>query len=187
MRKRLIVVLSALLLLVAAAFVAKDYFGIGSSGVQFATGSNGQAVTEHQHTFSGNLYLTVGGNPYVLNGADGTAHELVNTGNVMDPAVSPDGRWVASIEKYQNYSDLCVLPTTGGKPRVLRSGNESFYNQGGFIHNTYVWYAQPAWSPDGSTLLFLSDLEKEDWYRQTGQNAPLLDLQAFRVPLATPQ
>lgn len=70
--------------------------------------------------------------------------------------------------------------------RVLRGGNGAFYNAGGPIHNTYHWYAQPAWSPDGTTLLFLSDLEKEDWYQQTGQDAPLLDLQVYSISFASP-
>jgi Tol biopolymer transport system component len=176
----------SLLLLVVMAVGVQGCLGIGSSGKPFATGSNGQVVTENQNTFTGKFYLTINGNLYVLNGTQETAQELVNTGNVMDPAVSPDGKWVAFVKKYQNYSDLCVIPTTGGKPRVLRSGNGSFYNQAGFIHNTYVWYAQPAWSQDGSTLLFLSDLQKEDWYQQTGQDAPLLDLQVFAIPFRHP-
>src|SRR5271157_1101834 len=182
MRKRPTSPLSLLPLLVVIAVLAQGCLGIGSSGQQFATGPNGQAVTVNQNTFTGKFYLTAGGNLYVLNGTQDTSQELVNTGNVMDPAVSPDGKWVAFVKKYQNYSDLCVIPTSGGKVRVLRSGNGYFYNNGGFIHNTYVWYAQPAWSQDGSTLLFLSDLQKEDWYQQTGQNAPLLDLQMFQVP-----
>ena len=188
MRKRTIVAMSALLLLVVivVVVVARGILGFGSSGTQFATGPNGQAVTVNQNTFTGKFYLTVGGNLYVLNGTEGTTQELVNTGNVIDPAVSPDGKWVAFVKKYQNYSDLCAIPATGGPVRVLRSGNGSFYNRGGFIHNTYVWYAQPAWSQDGSTLLFLSDLEKEDWYQQTGQNAPLLDLQVFAIPFNNP-
>lgn len=172
--------------LAIVALSVQSCFGFGSNEQSFATSSNGQSVTVHQEVFKGKFYLTVNGNLYVLNGTDGITQELVNTGNVMDPAVSPDGKWVAFIEKYQNYSDLCAIPTTGGKTRVLRSGNGYFYNNSGFIHNTYAWYAQPAWSQDGSTLLFLSDLQKEDWYQQTGQDAPLLDLQVFAVPFAQP-
>lgn len=164
---------------------AQSCLGFGSNS-QFAAGAHGQAVTVNQNAFKGKFYLTVNGNLYVLNGTDGTTQDLVNTGNVIDPAVSPDGKWVAFVEKYQNYSDLCVIPGTGGKVRVLRSGNGYFYNNSGFIHNTYAWYAQPSWSQDGSTLLFLSDLQKEDWYQQTGQDAPLLDLQVFALPFAQP-
>lgn len=173
-------------LFIVALFM-QSCFGLGAGEQPFATGPYGQQVSVNQGSFQGKFYLTVNGNLYMLDGTHGTTQELVHAGNVMDPAVSPDGKWVAFIQKYPNHSDLCVIPTTGGKVRVLRSGNGSFYNNGGFIHNTFAWYAQPAWSPDGSTLLFLSDLQKEDWYQQTGQDAPLLDLQVFAVPFARPQ
>jgi len=177
---------STLLLLAIVALSAQGCFGIGSNEKQFAIGSNGQSVSVTQDAFNGKFYLTINGNLYALNGTTQTTRELVNTGNAMDPAVSPDGKWVAFVKKYRNYSDLCVVSTNGGQVRVLRSGNGSFYNAGGPIHNTYYWYTQPAWSQDGSTLLFLSDLEKENWYQQTGQNASLLDLQVFSIPFNNP-
>ena len=177
---------STLLLLTIVALSAQGCFGIGSNEKQFATSSNGQSVMVNQIAFHGKFYLTINGNLYALNGTTQTTQELVNTGNAMDPAVSPDGKWVAFVKKYRNSSDLCVVSTNGGQVRVLRSGNGYFYNAGGPIHNTYYWYAQPAWSQDGSTLLFLSDLEKEDWYQQTGQNAPLLDLRVFSIPFNNP-
>jgi Tol biopolymer transport system component len=175
-----------LLLLALLALSVQGCLGFGgSSGQQIATGSNGQQVSVNQDVFKGNFYLTINHNLYVLNG-NNTTKELVSTGNVYDPAVSPDGKWVAFVQKYKQYSDLCVVSTSGGKVRVLRTGAGKFYYNGPFIHNTYVWYAQPAWSADGSTLLFLSDLEKEDWYQQTGRDAPLLDLQVFSVPFNNP-
>src|SRR5579875_540821 len=176
----------SLLLLALLAFSVQGCLGIGgSNGKQIATGSNGQQVSVNQDVFTGKFYLTIDHNLYVLNG-NNTTQELVNTGNVYDPAVSPDGKWVAFIEKYKEYSNLCVVSTSGGAVRVLRNGNGYFYYQGPYIHNNYYWYAQPAWSPDGSTLLFLSDLEKEDWYQQTGENAPMLDLQVFSIPFNDP-
>jgi Tol biopolymer transport system component len=186
MNKRQMFSWRMLLLLTIVVLSSQSCLGIGSNEQPFATGANGQSVKVHQQVFRGKFYLAISGNLYVINGTEGTTQDLVNTGNVMDPAVSPDGKWVAFVKKYQNYSNLCVMPATGGNVRVLRSGNGYFYNNGGFIHNTYVWYFQPAWSPDGSTLLFLSDLQKEDWYQQTGQNAPLLDLQVFAIPFANP-
>jgi Tol biopolymer transport system component len=157
----------------------------GSGGQQVATGSNGQQISVNQDVFKGKFYLTINHNLYVLNG-DSTTRELVRTGNVYDPALSPDGKWIAFIEKHKQYSDLCVLATSGGNVRVLRSGAGRFYYNGPFIHNTFTWYAQPAWSANSTTILFLSDLEKEDWYQQTGRDAPMLDMQIFSIPLRAP-
>ncbi len=177
---------STLLLLALVALSVQGCLGIGggSSGQKVATGSSGQQVSVNQDVFKGKFYLTINSNLYVLSG-NNTSQELVNTGNVADPAVSPDGKWVAFIQKYKQYSDLAVVSTAGGKVRVLRSGNGKFYYIGPYLHNTYYWYAQPSWSADSSTLLFLSDLEKEDWYAQT-TNAPMLDLQVFSVPFSDP-
>lgn len=177
---------SVLLLLSLVALSVQGCLGVGGpTSKQIATNSSGQQVTVNQDAFKGKFYLTINNNLYVLDGNNAT-QELVNTGNVYDPAVSPDGKWIAFIEKYKQYSNLCVVSTSGGQVRVLRNGNGKFYYNGPFLHNTYVWYAQPSWSADGSTLLFLSDLEKEDWYTQTGVDAPMLDLQVFSVPFNNP-
>jgi Tol biopolymer transport system component len=174
-----------LLLLVLVAFSLQGCLGIGGSkGKQVATGSNGQTVSVNQDVFKGKFYLTINHNLYALSG-NNSSQELVNSGNVSDPAVSPDGKWIVFIEKYKQYSDLCVVSTSGGKVRILRTGNGKFYYIGPYLHNTFTWYAQPSWSADGSTLLFLSDLEKEDWYART-TNAPMLDLQVFSVPFNNP-
>lgn len=184
--ERRIISLSSLFLLSLLALSVQGCLGIGNSGgQQVATGVNGQQVSVNQDVFKGKFYLTINHNLYVLNG-NNTTREIVNTGNVEDPAVSPNGKWVAFIEKYKQYSDLCIVSTSGGNVRVLRSGQGKFYNNGPFLHNTYIWYAQPAWSADSSTLLFLSDLEKENWYQQTKRDAPLLDLQVFAIPFDNP-
>lgn len=179
-----------LLALVALSVQGCLGFGGGPGGKQIGTGTNGQQVTVKQDAFKGKFYLTIGHNLYAISG-NGDSQELVNTGNVYDPAVSPDGKSIAFIEKSEQYSDLCLVSTTGGQVQVLRTGNKGgFYYNGPFVHNHYYWYAQPTWSPDGSHLLFLSDLEKEDWYYRT-TNAPMLDMQVFSIPInnpsATPQ
>ncbi|HEX7734546.1 MAG TPA: hypothetical protein VF458_06780 [Ktedonobacteraceae bacterium] len=177
---------STLLLLALLALSVQGCLGIGGSNQKsIGTGSGGQQVSVNQDVFKGKFYLTISHNLYVLSG-NNTSQELVNTGNVVDPAVSPDGKWVAFIQKYKQYSDLSVVSTSGGRAHVLRSGAGKFYPVGPFMHNSFVWYAQPAWSADGSTLLFLSDLEKEDWYAHT-TDAPMLDMQVFSIPFNNPQ
>ncbi|HEY0756999.1 MAG TPA: hypothetical protein VGD98_23810 [Ktedonobacteraceae bacterium] len=177
---------STLWLLALLTLSLQSCLGIGGSTTKsVGTGSNGQQVSVNQDAFKGKFYLTINHNLYVLNG-NNTSQELVKTGNVVDPAVSPNGKWVAFIQKYKQYSDLSVVSTSGGKVRVLRTGAGKFYYNGPFLHNTYIWYAQPAWSADSSTLLFLSDIEKEKWYVETKQNAPMLDLQVFSIPFNDP-
>lgn len=175
---------SIVLLLALVALSVQGCFGGGSTGKQIGTSTSGRQVSVQQNAFKGKFFLTINHNLYVIN-SDGSSQVLVNTGNVYDPALSPDGKSIAFIEKFKDYSDLCMVATTGGQVQVLRNGNGHFYHNGPFIHDTFYWYAQPTWSPDGSNLLFLSDWEKEDWYAQT-TDAPMLDLQVFSIPLSEP-
>lgn len=147
-------------------------------------------VNQNPVNFKGLLYFTQGRNLYVLN-SQLQLRQLSSGVDVRDPAVSPDGKYIAAIIRYKNYSDLVYMPTSGGSWKILRTGAGKFYQDGSVVKNTFYWYAQPEWSQDGTHLLFLSDLEKENWYSATHQDAPLLDLQVFSIPFdnptATPQ
>src|SRR5579875_3543301 len=105
-------------------------------------------------------------------------------------AVPPDGKWIAFTRWFKDYSDLMLMPASGGAPRVLRSGNGTFVNNPGFAPKaTYFWYAQPAWAPDSEHLLFVSDLDKFNIV--PGVDAFQLDPEIFSIsindPAATPQ
>ncbi len=177
-------------LLAVLALSLQSCLGINSSPFQNKnTGTNGEQVginTTDQAKFKGKIYLTLDRNLYVLDG-QGNLKQLTKGMDIRDPAISPDGKWIAFVIRYQNYSNLAYMPSAGGKTTVLISGNGAYVPNPGFAPKaTYHWFAQPAWSADGKTLLFLSDLEKEDWYAATGQDAPLLDLQVFSIPFSDP-
>ena len=176
--------------------------GLGGSGSGGTNSGNFKVVHTDPHnqqvigvnqdpvSFNGLLYFTQGRNLYVLN-SKRQLRQLSSGVDVRDPAISPDGKYIVAILRYQNYSDLAYMSTSGGQWKVLRSGAGKFYQDGSVVKNTFYWYAQPEWSADGSHILFLSDLEKEDWYSATREDAPLLDLQVFSIPFnnptATPQ
>ena len=186
---------SALFLLVLVAFCLQGCFGSGGSSnttntpntKAITTNANGQqvGVNQAQNLFKGKIYFTIDHNLWVVDGSN-NSRELLKGGNIYDPAVSPNGKWIALSVRFKNYSDVVFTSITGGSEHMLRNGNGKFYNDNGFIKSSYYWYAQPAWSPDSSHLLFLSDFEKEDWYAATKENAPLLDLQVFSIPLNNP-
>lgn len=73
--------------------------------------------------------------------------DLLKIVYVEDPAVSPDGKWIAFVQRTpdkleNNYkTNIWLAPTNGDKPMQLtRSGKDS----------------QPRWSPDGTMLAFTS-------------------------------
>jgi Tol biopolymer transport system component/serine/threonine protein kinase len=64
-------------------------------------------------------------------------------GHASQPAVSPDGRWVAYYCFDGEERDLWIVATDGGQPNRVTEHPASD--------------VQPAWSPDGSQLAFASD------------------------------
>lgn len=149
--------------------------------------SSGKQVGVTQNLFKGKIYLTIDHNLWVITG-NNKATELLK-GNVYDPAVSPNGKWIAYVVMYKNYSNLMVMPSAGGPSRKLLDGNGKFYIVSGFPHDTYYWYVQPSWSPDGSHILFVSDLQKDFVWANLNSlfaNGYFLDLQVFSIPFKNP-
>ena len=180
------------LLLVLLAFLLQGCFGIGDPGMSnVGMGSNGNQVSVLQNAFKGKIYATIGHNLEVISG-NGTSRQLVGGGNVYNPALSPDGSKIAFVQKYKNYSDLSYVAASGGNVHVLISGNGHYYKDDRdptIIHNDFYWYMQPTWSPDGSQLLFLSDLQKNYFWASLGtpfNQAAFEDLQIFSIPFADP-
>jgi Tol biopolymer transport system component len=172
-----------LLFLLSLAFTLQGCFGIGDNsqkGNTITTNSNGNRVSVVQNLFKGKIYFTIDHNLWVTDGINNT-RRIMTGGNIYDPVVSPNGKWIVVSTLNKNSSDIAIMPISGGTRHNLLSGSGSFYNDGGFIKSSNHWFAQPAWSPDSTHILFLSDIEKEDWYAATGINAPLLDLQVFSI------
>jgi len=174
-----------LLLLLSLAIILQGCLGIGGTttpnGKTITTNLSGNQVSIVENLFKGKIYFTIDHNLWVTDGKNNT-REIMAGGNISDPAVSPNGKWIAVSMSFNNSSDIDYIPVGGGTRRTLLSGSGSFYNDSGFIKSSSHWFAQPVWSPDSSHILFLSDIEKEDWYSATGIDAPLLDLQVFSIP-----
>jgi Tol biopolymer transport system component len=64
-------------------------------------------------------------------------------GDLVSPAFSPDGRWVAYYRAIEGRREVWVIPSTGGLP-VNFSGHAG-------------QDVQPAWSPDSRQIAFVSD------------------------------
>lgn len=179
------------LIVLSLAFTLQGCLGINdnkSNGNTITTNSNGNNVSVVQNLFKGKIYFTIDHNLWVTDGKNNT-REIMTSGNVFDPAVSPNGKWLVVSTLNKNSSDIAIMPLSGGKRHNLLSGSGSFYNDGGFIKSSSHWFAQPTWSPDSTHILFLSDLQKNFvWYNLGGDfsRAPFLDLQVFSIPLNDP-
>ena len=180
-----------LLLLLSLAIALQGCLGIGDNtqnGSNITTNSNGNKVNIAQNLFKGKIYFTIDHNLWVTDG-NNNSRELMTGGNVYDPAVSPNGKWIVVSTRNKNSSDIAIMPLSGGTRHNLLSGSGTFYNDAGFIKSSYHWFAQPAWSPDSTHILFLSDLQKNFVWANLGGDygrASFLDLQVFSIPLNNP-
>ncbi len=139
----------------------------------------------HQAKFTGKIYFTLNRNLYVLDG-NLKLTQLTQGMDVRDPTVSPNGKWIAFIRRYRNYSDLVYMSTNPLDHTIhtIVTGKGQYIPQGNGV-NTYYWFAQPAWSADSSHLLFLSDLQKNFYWNSLGgvyASAYFLDMQVFSLP-----
>ena len=166
--------------------------GGGSSNTtnsnNFTTTGNVGINNTDQAIFKGKIYFTLNHNLYVLDGTR-TPHQLTHGLTVMDPAVSPDGKWIAFSAHYPNYSNLIYMPVNGGPLHIVIGGGGQFYVNAGDGTNNYYWLAQPTWTPDSKNLLFLSDLQKQFYWKSLGapfNNAYFSDLQIFSLPIGQP-
>ena len=103
---------------------------------------------------------------YAADGAirlwDGTITDVITGGNAQSPRWSPDGRRIAYIEVApEGYSDLIVVDRDGNGLRQVtenRPDEEPFSRR--FVHFAN-WAKDPAWSPVGNQLIYVSD--KDGW------------------------
>jgi Tol biopolymer transport system component len=176
-------------LLLLLALSLQSCFGLGGTQSDFQKKSSGSTQIginqTKQAAFQGKIYFTLNRNLNLLD-SNGSIRALSHTADVRDPAVSPDGKWIAFAWFHPNYSDLVLMSAQDGSTHTLLSGNGQFVSNPGYAPMaTYHWFAQPSWAPDSKHLLFISDLKK-DTSPGPGINAFLLDLQVFSISIDNP-
>src|SRR6266700_7197405 len=84
------------LLLLLLAFCLQGCLGIGDNTQKsntITTNSHGNKVNIAQNLFKGKIYFTIDHNLWVTDGKNNT-RKIMTGGNIYDPAVSPNGKWI---------------------------------------------------------------------------------------------
>ena len=83
------------------------------NGTTITTNSNGNQVSVVQNLFKGKIYFTIDHNLWVTDGKNNT-REIMTGGNISDPAVSPNGKWIVVSMRFNNSSDIDYYPCQVG-------------------------------------------------------------------------
>jgi Tol biopolymer transport system component len=101
----------------------------------------------------GRLLYVADSDLWLLEG--GKAHRVTGDRVTRQPVWSPDGKRIAHVKIHINSSELWVMDADGANARPL---TENFSTA--ITRNN--WAFRPAWWPDGSRLLFLSEETTND-------------------------
>ena len=136
--------------------------------------------------FKGKIYFTQNRTLLVIDGSRNVKVLTPSKYDVRNPAVSPDGKWLAFIVRYKYSSDLVYMPINGTHWTILRTGSGQYVPNPPYPApiSTHKWYAEPYWAADSTHLLFLSDFEKLTV--NPGVDSQLLDLQVFSISKSNP-
>jgi hypothetical protein len=121
----------------------------------------------------GRLAFVRGGNIWIAHTDGGGAQQLTFSHRDQGPALSPDGRWVAfysGVGEDTGYGQIFMIPSQGGLVQQFRAPGIQAAEQ-------------PAFSPDGGSLLFvgLSDFKvKKSRDGETGYATMSLNLSDLR-------
>src|SRR5262249_53022156 len=137
-----------LLVLLSSSLQSCDLFGANNPFQDKNIDNKGNTIkvnTSDQAHLNGKIYFTLKRNLYVFDGKTQDLTQLTSNMDVRDPAVSPDGKWIAFINRAKNYSDLDYIATDPADKTLhtVVTGNGA-YLPGQEGRNTFYWFAQPS-------------------------------------------
>ena len=99
------------------------------------------------------LFRSAGGLQIIA--PDGVPQPLVNNADMASPAISPDGQRIAVQMHLHDHKDIFLLDAAG---QIIQRLTTPPYGGGHAPDNV-----APAWSPDGRTILFLTNRDGGTW------------------------
>jgi TolB protein len=118
----------------------------------------------------GQLLFTRQGNLWAWHGDNATRLAIEPGRSVIanvkvtltQPAWSPGSGAIAYIRQDESFSDLWVVNADGTNARSLTANKGKGQPRTGDYNETSLWAFAPSWSPDGTQLAYLSDVQTDD-------------------------
>lgn len=167
MKRSLLALLLALLSGCGVASVPRPLPGAGSAEATSTPLPAPTATPTALPAIDGAIAFSKGHDLWLFSGS--SARQISRLGSLQNPAWSPDGSTLAFDRAGKNSADLWLMRYPDGPPQALTS------NASAAVDNNF-WEMQPAWAPDGKSLVYASDRGRV----RTGT----LDLAVWQMTLA---
>jgi len=118
----------------------------------------------------GQLLFTRQGNLWAWK-SDGATRLAIGAGNstvadttvkLLQPSWQPGSGAIAYIRQDETFSDLWVVNANGSNARSLTTHKGKGQPRSPGYIETSLWAFAPSWSPDGSQIAYLSDVQTDD-------------------------
>ncbi len=140
----------------------------GTGALSTATPNLGQKLSGEK--LEGQLLFARTGNLWAWRGNDATrlaiepgSPVVVNTQvKLLNPVWSPGNSQIAYIRQDESFSDLWVVNSDGSNARNLTNNKGKGQPRTGNYNQSSLWAYGPSWSPDGSQIAYLTDIQTDD-------------------------
>lgn len=113
-------------------------------------------VTETTYPVAGRLLYVQDKQIWLHQGTDAEPLPIQGEGASRDPSWSPDGRYIAFIHREESFADLYLYDSSSKKTiQITHNASQLQQRTQEYVHQL-IWAAKPAWSPDGRSLVYLS-------------------------------